>query len=72
MVTIHFKLTEAAPVMLEMVEPKKLAVVVQECAQQKEVELGSYIAVRNGKVITPDTLVAGNDVIDIFPAISGG
>ncbi len=72
MVTIRFKLSEAEPVRLEVDMPARLEEVLPQAAAQANVELGGYIAIRNGEVITSDHLVESTDVIDVFPALSGG
>ena len=72
MVSFDFKLTEGGKVDFPLSAPEKLDTVVKQCAAGEGLSLGGYIAVRNGKVITGDTLVAAGDSVDIFPAISGG
>lgn len=72
MVSVHFKLSEAGSVSLSLGEATTCDDVLQECAAKAGVELGGYIAIRNQKVISPSTLIHGDDEIDVFPAISGG
>jgi len=72
MVTINFRLSGAESVPLSIDAPRRLDEVVQQCAIQAGVALGGYIAVRAGRVLAGETLVGGEDEIDIFPAISGG
>lgn len=45
---------------------------LETCASEYGVQKTGIIAVRNGKVLSADDLVAAGDVIDVFPAISGG
>lgn len=72
MVTVTFKLSEAGSVSLTIDKPQPLQAVLDEAALQAGIELGGFIAVCNGRVITGDNLVAENDTVDVFPAISGG
>ncbi len=72
MVSFDFKLTEAGKVDFPLGVPEKLDTVVKQCAAREGLPLGGYIAVRDGKVISGDTLVATGDLVEIFPAISGG
>lgn len=72
MVTLCFRLTEAGNVEVEISEPQQLDVVLRKGAVQAGIEVGDYLAVRDGHVIKADTLVGNNDFVDIFPAISGG
>ena len=72
MVKVTFKLSDAGTVNIEIDQPEKFDKVIKRSAQLADVELGGFIAVRNGKVITADDLVEQNDEIDVFPAISGG
>jgi len=72
MVKVTFKLSDAGTVNLEIDQPVKFDEVLKKSALKANVELGGFIAVRNGKVITADDFVEQNDEIDVFPAISGG
>ena len=72
MVIIRFKLSEAEPVRLELDMPTRLEEVLPRAAAQANVELGGYIAIRNGEVVTSDKTVKPDDVIEVFPALSGG
>ena len=72
MVTLFFRLTEAGKVEIEISEPQQLDVVLQKGAVQAGIEIGDYLAVRDGNVIKGDTVVSEGDLVDIFPAISGG
>jgi len=72
MVKVTFKLSDAGTVNLEIDQPVKFDEVIKRSALMANIELGGFIAVRNGKVITTDDIVEQNDEIDVFPAISGG
>ncbi len=72
MVKVIFKLSEAGSVELALTQPETLQNVVNQCAAQAGIELGGYIAIRDGKVITAKKIVDVDDVIELFPAISGG
>lgn len=72
MVIINFKLTEAAPVRLQLTEPELLGLVLEKSAQLASITLGGVIAVRNGKVVSSHDYIYQDDVIDVFPALSGG
>lgn len=72
MVTVCFRLTDAGEVEVHIAESKSLEWVLKKSAAQAGVKLGGVIAIRNGKVITPDTLISDGDKIEVFPALSGG
>ena len=72
MVTFNFRLTERGKVQFPLSAPKTLDIILQQCAAEEGITLGGYIAVRKGKVITAENLIADGDDIDVFPAISGG
>lgn len=72
MVTVTFKLSEAAPVSLTIDTPQPLQSVLEEAARKADIVLGGFIAVCNGRVITGEELVSEDDAVDVFPAISGG
>ena len=72
MVTFNFKLTERGIVNLPLSRPEQLGAVLQQYAVEQHIVLGGYIAVRGGKVVKGKSLINEGDMIDIFPAISGG
>lgn len=72
MVTVNFRLTEAGEVNVELNDPLPLAKVLDKAANLAGIELGGIIAVRSGQVITLETQINNNEIIDVFPAISGG
>lgn len=72
MVVVHFRLTEAGRVEIEIARPERLEDILLKCAAKAKIQLGGIIAIRNGSVIQRSDLVESGDEIDIFPAISGG
>lgn len=72
MVTFNFKLTERGIVNRPISRAEQLNVVLQQYTAEEGIDLGGYIAVREGKVMKGESLINDGDMIDIFPAISGG
>ncbi len=72
MVTLRFKLSELGTVELSIAQPTEFKKVLEICSDTTGTRLGSVMAVRNGKVLNLQELVYTDDVIDVFPAISGG
>jgi molybdopterin converting factor small subunit len=72
MVTFNFKLTERGIVNCPISRAERLDVVLQQYTAEEGIDLGGYIAVREGKVMKGKSLINDGDMIDIFPAISGG
>ena len=72
MVTVNFRLSKAGTVNVEVDEPLPLKTILAKAATIAGIELGGVIAVRSGEVITLTTTVNNHDIIDVFPAISGG
>ena len=72
MVTFNFKLTERGVVHFPLSRPERLDTVLQQCAAAEGIKLGGYITIREGKVITGKSLIVDGNMIDVFPAISGG
>lgn len=72
MVTLRFKLSELGTVELKIEQPVEFKTVLERCSQQTGTKLGSVIAVRSGKVLKLQDIVYTDDVVDVFPAISGG
>ena len=72
MVTLTFKLTTVGRVSIDLPTSLPLKEVVERCAVSSGYRPGGFIAVRSGRVIGPETMVADGDQIDIFPALSGG
>lgn len=72
MVAFNFKLTERGRLNFPLSRPERLDTVLQQYADKEGITIGGYIAVREGKVINGKSLIDDEDMIDIFPAISGG
>lgn len=72
MVKVIFKLSEVDPVELKIHQPQPLQALLEKCSSRAGISLGGYIAVRNGKVVAADKMVDNNDIIEVFPALSGG
>ena len=72
MVTLCFKLTDTAPVTVELSQPAPLSEVLDMCRARLGEEFGSVIAFRQGKKLPPTGLVDPGDTVDLYPAISGG
>ncbi|NOR26208.1 MAG: hypothetical protein GQ542_17840 [Desulforhopalus sp.] len=45
---------------------------MNQCIARTASECGEVLAISNGKVLTSQDIVAESDVIDVYPAISGG
>lgn len=72
MVVINFKLSDTGRLEVAIDKPELLEIVLERCSAQANIDLGGYIAVRRGKVLTASTAIEDGDEIDVFPAISGG
>ncbi len=72
MVTVHFKLSNQNSVQLDIAVPAKFDKVLELCAVATGTAIGSVIAVRDGRVLSLHEMVTVADVIDVYPAISGG
>lgn len=72
MVTLRFKLSELDTVQLSIDQPVEFSKVLELCSEKTATNLGSVIAVRNGKVLNLQDIINLEDVVDVFPAISGG
>lgn len=72
MVTVNFKLSGLGSLQSDLIAPTKFAIILEQCALKTGQDFGSVIAVRNGKVLSLRDAVTEGDVIDVFPAISGG
>jgi hypothetical protein len=72
MVTVNFKLSDVGCMQLESTVPVELEKILHQCSARTASECGEVLAIRNGKVLTSQELVADSDVIDVYPAISGG
>lgn len=72
MVTVNFKLSDTAPVILEITGPVALVEILEMCRARLDEDFGSVIAIRQGKVLAGHNHIGPDDTIDVFPAISGG
>lgn len=57
---------------LNIVESQTFEQVLKLCSESTGTDIGSVIAVRSGKVLNLRDIVFTDDVVDVFPAISGG
>jgi sulfur carrier protein ThiS len=72
MVIIDFKMTDIGRVEVAVEKQQPLEMVLLQCSKLTGIEIGGVIAVRQGQVITKNSIVEDGDEIDVFPAISGG
>ncbi|OGR18383.1 MAG: hypothetical protein A2X81_10465 [Desulfobacterales bacterium GWB2_56_26] len=72
MVIVNFRLSEIGRVVISLNDPEKWETLVQRCAARSAIELGTILAVRRGRLLQGDDLVADGDEIEVFPALSGG
>ncbi|HBG20327.1 MAG TPA: hypothetical protein DDY32_13910 [Desulfobulbaceae bacterium] len=72
MVIVNFRLSEIGRVEISLNDPEKWEALVQRCAARPGIELGTILAVRRGRLLQGDDLVADGDEIEVFPALSGG
>lgn len=72
MVTVHFKLADRESIQLDTDRPETLAAILEMCSEKLDNPMGSVIVVRAGKVVARQALVELNDILDVYPAISGG
>jgi len=72
MVTLHFRLSDRNPIELDIDEPAELEEILSRCVDRTGGEVGEVIAIRSGRVVPLDGLVRDGDVIELFPALSGG
>ncbi|MGB3221900.1 MAG: hypothetical protein WBB23_03785 [Desulforhopalus sp.] len=72
MVIVNFKMTDIGRVEVAVEKQQPLATVLLQCSNLTGIEIGGVIAIRQGQVITKESIVECGDEIDVFPAISGG
>jgi molybdopterin converting factor small subunit len=72
MVTINFKLMDIGSIEVDIHKPEPMEKVLQLCDTCSKVDFRAIIAVRNGTIMKGHDLVEDGDIINIFPAISGG
>jgi hypothetical protein len=71
-VTIRFKLSDLGTVELSITSPVKFRRILRLCSEKTGSTIGPVIAVRNEKVLGLQDNVDLDDVIDAYPALSGG
>jgi molybdopterin converting factor small subunit len=72
MVEVHFKLIGLGSMRFDLAEPLSWGQLLELCRSGRELEQRGMLAVRDGRILNPDDLVADGDVVQVFPAISGG
>ncbi|BHH85300.1 hypothetical protein [Desulforhopalus sp. 52FAK] len=72
MVTVRFKLSELGTVEIPITVPTRFERILELCAEHTGRPVGSVLAVRNEKVINLLDKIEEDDVIDVYPALSGG
>ena len=72
MVAIHFRLSERGTIEVQLESPETWENVLQQCKSSHQIDTQGIMVVRNGKVLTAGDIVRDDDIIDVFPAISGG
>lgn len=72
MVTVRFKLADTDQIQLTTNNPESLEAILKRCNESLEEPLGSVIVIRDGKVVPGQNLVEPGDILDVYPAISGG
>lgn len=72
MVTLNFKLSTLGSVESDINTPTTFERVLKQYELKSGCPVGSVIAVRNGKVLGLQDAVVDGDVIDVYPALSGG
>jgi sulfur carrier protein ThiS len=71
-VTVNFKLSSLGSVQVDIAHPTTFERILDQCALRTGSTVGSVIATRDGKVLGLQEIVEKADVIDVYPAISGG
>ncbi len=72
MVTFRFKLSDRADLEIPLSAPENLGDLLDRVSRETDMKLGGVIAVRQGRVVAGHKTVEDQDVIEIYPAISGG
>jgi len=72
MVTLIFKLSEIGTIRLETSGADSLAAVLGRLSAERGAEIGDIMAIKNGRVLADWEVLKDGDVIEIFPALSGG
>lgn len=69
---INFKMNEVGEVRLTLDEPETWEKLLSRCVVAKQINPRGLIAVRSGRILLPHDKVTDGDVLEVFPAISGG
>ena len=72
MVTVRFKLSDRGTIELPVTIPLTFQQVLEMCEEAIGNSIGPVLAVRNEKVLNLLDKVEEDDVIDVYPALSGG
>jgi len=72
LVTVRFKLSNIGTVEIAVTYPTPFEQILETCAEKTGSPIGSVLAVRNEKVINLLDKIEEDDVIDVYPALSGG
>ncbi len=72
MVTLRFKLSDRSDFEVPLSGPENLGDLLGRVSRDSGIELGRVIAIRQGKVVAGHKAVEDQDIIEIYPAISGG
>ncbi len=72
MVTLRFKLSDKADLEVPLSTPENLGDLLSRVSRDTGMKIGGVIAVRQGKVVAGHKIVEDQDIIEIYPAISGG
>ncbi len=72
MVTVNFKLMDIGTIHIDIHKAEPMEKVLQLCGGKATVDFDTIIAVRRSTIVKRTDLVEDGDVIDLFPAISGG
>jgi len=72
LVTLKFKLSDRDDLVVSLSETETLGDLLSRVSRETGTELGGVIAVRQGKVMARSQIVEDQDIIEIYPAISGG
>lgn len=72
MVIIHFKLSELGTIDINLDSSEEWRVLLSRCPGNNSLGPDNVLAVRDGSVLKAQDLIHEGDVIDVFPALSGG
>lgn len=72
MVVVNFRLSEIGRIEMTLRDPEKWETLLQRCAGRSGIKPGGTLAIRRGRLLQDDDLVADADEIEVFPALSGG